>query len=106
MSRGTHLSVVGYDVYFFESFLAVLEDDVEMSLLLMYNKFKERMEFLLVSNFPQLVFAVFNQKLNGSQCNYKDLIKVQRSLFLILGKSFYEQCDQILKKEKINSTFV
>ena len=63
MSRGTHLSVVGgYDVYFFESFLAVLEDDVEMSLLLMYNKFKERMEFLLVSNFPQLVFTVFNQK--------------------------------------------
>ena len=69
---------VAYDVYFFESFLAVLEDDVEMSLLLMCNKFKERMEFLLVSNFPQLVFAVFNQKLNGSQCNYKDLIKVQK----------------------------
>ena len=94
MSRGTHLSVVGYDVYFFESFLVVLEDDAEMSQLLMYN------------NFPQLVLTVFNQKLNGSQCNYKDLIKVQRSLFLILGKSFYEQCDQILKKEKINSTFV
>ena len=75
MSRGTHLSVVGgYDVYFFESFLAVLEDDVEMSLLLMYNKFKERMEFLLVSNFPQLVFTVFNQKLNSFQFNYKDLI--------------------------------
>ena len=74
VSRGTHLSVVGYDVYFFESFLAVLEDDVEMSLLLMYNKFKERMEFLLVSNFPQLVFTVFNQKLNSFQFNYKDLI--------------------------------
>ena len=74
VSRGTHLSVVGYDVYFFESFLAVLEDDVEMSLLLMYNKFKERMEFLLVSNFPQLVFTVSNQKLNSFQFNNKDLI--------------------------------
>ena len=74
MSRGTHLSVVGYDVYFFESFLAVLEDDVEMSLLLMYNKFKERMEFVLVSNFPQLELTVFNQKLNSFQFNYKDLI--------------------------------
>ena len=48
VSRGTHLSVVGYDVYFFESFLVVLEDDAEMSQLLMYN------------NFPQLLLTVFN----------------------------------------------